>query len=136
LSSGYHGAGSAVELRDPHLRTAVLVGQKREEFAIGRPARAVSILIGNDLALLTSCRRHDPDVRRLGVGLEIHIDHAEDHPLAVRRNFRLSHALQLHHVFESEGVFGLGECGEREEKNEKESKTTHGDLRGTRECSK
>ena len=64
-----------------------------------------------------TCRltqRHDPDVRRLGVGFEIDVDHAEDHPLAVGRNLRLAHALQLHHVVEGEGMLGLSDGGKCE----------------------
>src|SRR5208283_5744852 len=61
----------------------------------------------------------DPDVRRLGVGCEIDVDHAEDHPLAVGRDLRIADALQLHHVFKGEGMFGLGrgercQCGKHE----------------------
>jgi hypothetical protein len=33
-------------------------------------------------------------------------------------------------------MFGLGEGGKREEKNEKKSKTAHGFLRRTKECSR
>jgi hypothetical protein len=53
-------------------------------------------------------------VRRLRVGSEIDIDHAEDHPLAVGRNLRLAHALELHHVFEGEGMLGLRKSGKCE----------------------
>src|SRR5580700_7708521 len=90
--------------------------------AAWRPARAVGILIGDDLFLLTSGRRHDPDVSRLGVGLEIHIDHAEDHPLAVGRNLRLAHAPELHHVFKSEGALGLRDGRESERNDGKKTK--------------
>ena len=68
--------------------------------------------------------RHDPHMRRLGVGFEIHVDHAEDHPLAVGRNLGLAHALQLHHVFEGERMPGLGEGGKCERKHKKGKKKT------------
>ena len=106
----------AIELRNPNLRSAFLRRDERKPLAIRRPARAVGILIGDDLALLTSGRRHDPDVRRLGVGRQIHVDHAEDHPLAVRRNLRLADALELHHVFEGEGMLGLRKGWKGEER--------------------
>ena len=57
-------------------------------------------------------QRHDPDVRRLRVGSEIDIDHAEDYPLAVGRDLRIADALQLHHVVEGEGMLGLGSAVE------------------------
>jgi hypothetical protein len=69
-------------------------------------------------------------MRRLGVGFETYINHAEDHPLAIGRDFRLAYALELHHVFEGEGMLGLGEGGKSEndkgKKNEKE--TAHDGL--------
>jgi len=58
-------------------------------------------------------------VRRLGVGCKIDIHHAEDYPLAVRRNLRLAHALELHHVFKREGMFRLGKGGKCDSENEK-----------------
>jgi hypothetical protein len=53
---------------------------------------------------------NDPDVRGFGVGFEIYVDHAKDYPLTVGRDFGRAHALELHHVFEGEGMLGLG-CG-------------------------
>ena len=61
-------------------------------------------------------------MRRLGVGFKIDVDHAEDHPLAVGRNLRIAHALQLHHVFEGEGMLGLGD-GEKTRSEEKREDT-------------
>ena len=57
-------------------------------------------------------------MRRLGVGVEADIDGAEGNPLAVGRNRRLADALELHHVFKSEGMFGLGYGEAREAKQE------------------
>ena len=77
-------------------------------------------------------------MRRLRVGFEIDVDHAEDHPLTVGRHLRISDALQLHHVVEREGMLGLSQSGEGEGKNEKgEKKTAHeGLLRQTDECNR
>ena len=122
LCTASHRSRRAIEIRDPNLRAAFFRRDKRKPLPIRRPARTVGVLIGDDLAvLLTSTGRgHDPDVRRLRVGFEIDIDHAEDHPLAVGRNFRLADALELHHVFEGEGMLGLGECGACESNKERE----------------
>jgi len=51
--------------------------------------------------------RYDPDVRGLLVGGEIDIYGAEDDPLSIGRWHWFADALQLHHVFEGERVFGL-----------------------------
>ena len=135
-----HRSRRAVEIRDPDLRAAFFRREKREALAIRRPARAVGVLIGDEMrsadedpAELCSAGRpaapsplahqgHDPDVRRLRVGFEIDVDHAEDHPLAVGRNLRIAHALQLHHVVEGEGMLGLGDEreGRRQEREERE----------------
>ena len=56
----------------------------------------------------------DPEMRRLGVGVEVDVDRAERHPLAVGRNDGFADALELHHVFEGEGMLGLGLSEERE----------------------
>ena len=71
-------------------------------------------------------------MRRLRVCCQIDIDHAEDHPLAVGRNFRFPHALELHHVFEGERVFDLGETGKREDHHGKKTRnyTAHENLLG------
>jgi hypothetical protein len=53
-------------------------------------------------------------MRRLRVGREIDIHHAEDYPLSIGRDLRVSDALQPHHVFESEGMLRLGEGGKSE----------------------
>src|SRR3954466_11447842 len=65
---GGHFSREAVELRDPDLRAALLSRQKREPLAIRGPARAVGILVGDDLLFLPSCCRNDPDVWCLRVG--------------------------------------------------------------------
>src|SRR6266852_4612169 len=63
-------------------------------------------------------------MRRLDVGFEINVDHAENHPLAVGRNLRIADALQLHHVVEREGMLGLGDTGESKDESKKEEKKT------------
>jgi hypothetical protein len=68
-------------------------------------------------------------VWRLRVRREINVDDTEDHPLAVRRNLRVSDALELHHVVEGEGVLGLSESGKSKCEHEKrEKKTAHEEL--------
>jgi hypothetical protein len=67
-------------------------------------------------------QRDDPDVRRLRVHFQIHVDYAEDDPPAVGRDLRIADALQLHHVFKCEGMLGLGESGKSEGENEKREK--------------
>ena len=115
----------------------VFGGKERKALAIGPPARAVAVLIGDKYAFglldgrdarrsTIRIQRDDPDVGGLFVRGQIHIDSAEQHPLAVRRGHGLADAFQLHHVFESEGMLALGECGKSEKKNEKKSKTAHG----------
>src|SRR5271157_4198587 len=125
LPDASYASTGPIERGHPNLRSLFFRREESEGFPIRRPTRTVGILIGDDLSLLTSGRRHDPDVRRLRIGLEIHIDHAEDHPLAVGRNLRLADALQLHHVFESKGMLDLREGGQRKndegKKNEKET---------------
>ncbi len=75
--------------------------------------RRRSILRSGGTCFFFCTEWHDPDVRRLRVRFEIDIQHAEDHPLAIRRNFRLAHALQFHHVFKGKGMLGLGERRKR-----------------------
>ncbi len=138
-----------VKVRNPNLRSVLfIIRKKRKPLSIRRPARPVAVLIGDEDALglggrvarphtfRCTVQRHDPDVRGLLVRRQIHIDRREQHPLAVGRRHRLANALQLHHVFESEGMLGLRKCRKGEEKNEEKSKTAHEVLRGTRECSK
>src|SRR5580692_2930789 len=121
-----HRSRHAVEIGTPDLPSAFLRGEKREAFAVRRPARTIRILSGDDLTLLASRRGNNPEVWSLGVGLEIYINHAENHPLPVGRNFGLAHALQFHHVFECEGMFGLGKGGKSEGKKQKgKNKTAH-----------
>ena len=67
---------------------------------------------------LAAGHRHDPQVWRFGVRLKTHIDGTECHPPAIRGDRRLADTLELHHVFESEGMFGLGVSDEREGKKE------------------
>jgi len=57
-------------------------------------------------------------VRRLGVLIEVDLNGGERNPLAVGRDGGLTDALELHHVFESEGVPGLGVSEKREGKQE------------------
>ena len=67
-------------------------------------------------------------MRRLRIGFQIDVDHAEDHPLAVGRNLRIADALQLHHVFEGEGMLSLSESGKSKRKckyEKREKKTAH-----------
>src|ERR1700733_4956695 len=128
-----HGAGCTIEIRNPNLRTAFrFCREKCEALTIRRPARTISILIRKEHALggsrvcqvrrdmrqptffFVDRQRNDPDMWRFRVSFEIDVDNAEDHPLAVGRNYRLTDALELHHVFESEGSFGLRECGKGE----------------------
>ena len=87
-------------------------------------AGATSVLVDDDLFFLTTGAGHDPDVRRLRVGSEIDVGHAEDYPLPVGRDLRVADALQLHHVFEREGMLGLGESRNGECKNKKRQKNT------------
>jgi hypothetical protein len=94
------------------------------------PDSPVGVLIGDDLALFVvrpASRGHNPDMRRLRVGFEAHIDHAEEHPPAIGRDLRIADALQLHHVLEGEGMLLLSDSGHGKS-NESESgkkKTTH-----------
>jgi len=130
VDAGYT-ARAAIEIRNPDLRSAIFFRDEREALAVWRPARTVAVLIGDKDMLALDGRgarrstihiqRDDPDVRRLCIRGQIHVDHAEEHPLAVGRGHRLADALQLHHVFESKGVLGLGEGGKREKKDEKKS---------------
>ena len=78
-----------------------------------------AVEVGTLTLRLPGANRHDPEVRRLGVALEIYIHGAEGHPLAIRGDRRLADTLQLHHIFEGEGIFGLGVNDEREGKREK-----------------
>ena len=50
-------------------------------------------------------RRHDPEMRNLGVRLEVHIDRVEHDPFPIRRRHRRADAFQFHHVLESERLF-------------------------------
>jgi hypothetical protein len=104
----------------------VRVRDECKALPIRSPARPIiTVRLGKELSFLTSSRGHNPDVRRLGVGFEIDIDHAADYPLAVGRNLRLADALQLHHVFESERMLGLGDGGKCEwDQNEKSQEET------------
>jgi hypothetical protein len=114
-------------IRTPDLRAAFFVAEEGEALAVGGPAGAVTVLISDENFLLASGGGDDPDVRGLRVGIEVDVDHAEDDPLAVGRDDGLADALQLHHVFEGEGMLGLGEGGEGEGddcKNEQEE-TAH-----------
>ena len=129
-------ASRAIEVGNPDLRTTFFIREKREAPPIRCPARAVAVLVGNEDAFAWAKRgcpssawlspqRHDPYVRRLLVRGQVHIHRAEQHPLAIRRWHRLANALQLHHVFESEGMPGLRKGGKRKKQNEKKNKTPH-----------
>ena len=130
VDAGYI-ASAAIKRSHPNLRSAIFFRDEREALAVRRPARTVAVLIGDKNVLALDRRgarrstihiqRDDPDVRSLRVRCQIHVDRAEEHPLAVGRRHGLADALQLHHVFEREGVLGLGEGGEREKKDEKKS---------------
>src|SRR3981081_3996 len=90
--------------------------------------------MGHPNLFFSGGKRHDPDVGRLCVGLEIHINHAEDHPLAVRRDFRLTHALEFHHVFKSERKLGWSAVRGRgcAQSKKSQEEPAHEDLRGKR----
>jgi hypothetical protein len=60
-------------------------------------------------------------VRGFGVGCEVNVHGAEQHPFAAGRGRRLADALERHHVFEGKGVFGLGEEREGEQKSKDEN---------------
>ncbi len=78
--------------------------------------------MGHPTFFFSAGERHNPDVRRLCICFEIHIDHAEDHPLAIGRDFGFAQALELHHVFEGEGMLGLGQgrkCKRKSKEGEK-----------------
>ena len=137
-------SNTAIEVCDPYLRSAFLCRNKRETFAVRRPARAVAVLIGDENALArvdgrdarrsiggVGCRkRHDPDMRSFLVRREIDIDRAEQHPLAVGRGHGLGHALERHHVFEGEWMLGLREAGDyRKHSKEQDEYTAHTFLR-------
>src|SRR5208283_2439275 len=143
LVNSRNRASRTIEIGNPDLRATLFCRQKSKPLPVRRPARTVRILICDDLPLLPARHRPDPHMGRLRIGLEIHIDHAEDHPLAVRRNLRLAHALQLHHVFEGKRMFGLRKTRKRECDKSEENKgaTTHeglptNDKRQTDECSR
>ena len=141
LVDSSNGTGSAIEIGNPNLRAAVFVREKRKPLPIRSPARTIAILIGDEHALLSSralldgrdarrsviirIQRHDPDVRRLRIRGQIHVDRAKQHPFPIRRRHRLADPLQLHHVFKSEGMFGLRECRKRKKQNEKKNQTSH-----------
>lgn len=71
----------------------------------GRDARPYIVILARRFIV----KRHDPDVWRLCVRREVYIHSSKEHPFAVGRDLRLLDALQLHHVFKGEGMFGLGE---------------------------
>src|SRR5262249_28098748 len=54
---------------------------------------------------LSSFRRNDPQIRLACVLLEIYINRGKHDPLSVRRDHRLSYALERHHVFKGERPF-------------------------------
>jgi hypothetical protein len=71
-------------------------------------------------------------VRRLGIRREVHVDRTEDDPFAIGRGHRLLDALQRHHVFEGEGMLGLGKNRKCKKKDKgKKNDTAHGGLRET-----
>ncbi len=153
-----------IELRNPNLRSTFLIRDKRKPLPIRSPPRTIPILIGNQNSLSrchpdrsrrirrillrsggtptpfrTAAQRHDPYMRRLGIRRQIHIHHAEQNPLPIRRRHRLADALQLHHVFKGKGMFALSgdrhykKCSE-EERNRNVSKqaNAHDSLRRKR----
>ena len=101
-----------VEILQPNLRPAVFGRFKDEAFAIGR--KSWSVFAGaasrSESARFASGDRHDPQMRRAGVGVEAHVDRAEGDPFASGRDNRLTDAFELHHVFEAEGALVLRKC--------------------------
>ena len=53
---------------------------------------------------LTAGRRHDPQMRNLGVCLKVHIDGVEHNPLSIWRWHRRTDPFEFHHVLEREGM--------------------------------
>ena len=99
---------SAIQTCDP----PSLFEMNAKRFPSGAQRGRVAVLIGNKNAFLSSGQGDNPDMRRLGIGFEIDIDHAEEHPLAIRRRHGFAHALQFHHVFKREWMFGLPQRGD------------------------
>src|ERR1041385_9564629 len=60
-------------------------------------------------------------MRSLCVRRQVHIHGGKQDPLAIGRGHRLLHPLELHHVFEGEGMFFLCEQGNASNEREKSS---------------
>src|SRR6266487_6897061 len=78
-----------------------------QSFAIGRKARA--LLVNRrwvQSPRFTATGGHNPQMRNLRVRREIDIFAVEHDPFAIWRRDRCAHALQRHHVFECEWMFG------------------------------
>jgi hypothetical protein len=61
-------------------------------------------------------------MRRLRVCFQIDINSREEYPFAIWRDRRFLHTLQLHHVFEGEGMFSLS--GSNQSRKEAKDKST------------
>ncbi len=95
---------AAVRIHQPDLGRAAAVGDIRDCFAVGRPARArVVIAAVRDLARRAALERHRPDLLRFPIGGQIDGLHGERHRFPVGRNLRIADPLQLEQSVRIEG---------------------------------
>ena len=94
------------EVAHPDLRGISRLRCPDQPFAIGRKPRPLFVIRRLiQPARFPARRRHDPEMRNLGVRLEVHIDRVEHDPFPARRRHRRADPLQFHHVLECERPF-------------------------------
>jgi len=121
-----------------NLRAAVFVREKRKPLPIRSPARTIAILIGDEHALLSSralldgrdarrsviirIQRHDPDVRRLRIRGQIHVDRAKQHPFPIRRRHRLADRFNFIMSSKVKGCLACENAGREKSKTKRKTR--------------